>query len=361
MAIGLSHGGSTVYSSPSPSKEVLVGTQEGVVILARDAEGKGWSVAHRALTDAHISAIIMEPESGLTFAGVFGGTVFASADDGRTWEERGDGITHQDVYSLAATRLSGGVRLYAGTQPAHLFFSDDLGLHWEELPAFRSVPSVPEWTFPGGPHIAHTKHINFAPGDPSTVYASVEVGALLKSTDSGKSWRDLVGVYEDVHRTVINPDNPSRIHVTGGKGLWATSDGGATWENWTTTDHEIGGYPDGLVLHPRQPELMFIGAAHQSPGEWRTTHFAGARISRSRDGGRTWEVLGGGLPDRMQASIEALCLEDWGESCSVFAATTAGEVYATDDAGDHWSLIISGLAPIFKTGHLQPLATAPAG
>ena len=106
---------------------------------------------------------------------------------------------------------------------------------------------------------------------------------------------------------------------------------------------------------------MFISGAQLGPGEWRTTHFAGARISRSRDGGRTWDVLTNGLPDRMQASIEAMCLEDWGESCSLFAATTAGEVFASDDGGDHWSLIASGLAPIFKQGHLRPLATAPAG
>ncbi len=31
MAIGLSHGGSTIYSSPSASQEVLVGTREGIV------------------------------------------------------------------------------------------------------------------------------------------------------------------------------------------------------------------------------------------------------------------------------------------------------------------------------------------
>ena len=36
MAIGLSHGGSTLYSSPSPSREVLVGTREGVVTIERD-------------------------------------------------------------------------------------------------------------------------------------------------------------------------------------------------------------------------------------------------------------------------------------------------------------------------------------
>ena len=69
-------------------------------------------------------------------------------------------------------------------------------------------------------------------------------------------------------------------------------------------------------------------------------------------------MLQNGLPERMQASIEALCLEDWGESVSLFAATTAGDVYASDDSGEHWGRIISGLAPISKGGHYEALAVA---
>ena len=359
MAIALSHGGSTTYSSPSRSREVLVGTREGIVILERDDQGAGWRVAHRALTDLHISSIVLEPESGLTLAGAFHGSLHASADGGRTWQERSNGLTEHNVYSLAAVRHDGRMRLYAGTEPAHLFTSDDLGLEWRELPAVRSVPSVPQWSFPAPPHVGHLKHITFDPTEPTTVYASIEVGALLKSSDGGATWQELAGgYYEDVHRLLVHPQNPRRMYMTGGNGLYVTSDGGAAWEHSTDRESAIGGYPDGLVLHPRQPELMFITAAHHSPGTWRESHFAGARISRSRDGGQSWEVLGNGLPDRLQGSIEALCLEDWGESCSVFAATTAGEVYASDDAGEHWSVIVSGLAPISKGGHYRALVTA---
>ena len=85
------------------------------------------------------------------------------------------------------------------------------------------------------------------------------------------------------------------------------------------------------------------------------THFAGARVSRSTDGGRNWEVLRNGLPDRMQGNIEAMALEDWGGGVSLFAATTAGEIFASDDGGDSWQLIATGLAPISKGGHYIPL------
>lgn len=356
MAIGLSHGGSTIYSSPSLSQEVLVGTKEGVAIIAR--EGSGWKLAHRALTDKHISAIIIEPESGLTFAGAFHGSIHASPDGGRTWEPRANGLSEANVYSLASARINGHTRLFAGTEPAHLFISDDLGRRWSEVPSLRSVPSVPKWSFPAPPHIGHVKHINFEPQNPTTMYASVEVGGLLKSTDAGEHWQEFPSLYEDVHRTMIHPSNPKFLYAVTGRGLYVSPEGGATWDQWTRREDEIGGYPDGFVFRPSDPKTIFMTAAHDAPGTWRTTHFAGARISRSKDGGRSWEVLRNGLPDRLQASIEAFCLEEAGKSSAIFAATTAGEILSSEDDGESWKQIISGLAPISKGGHYRALVAA---
>ncbi len=358
MAIGLSHGGTTVYSSQARSSEVWVGTKEGIVVIERDAGAGGWRVARRFLADKHISAIVTDAASGLTFAGAFHGSLQVSADGGKTWETRNHGLTEQNVYSLAAVCRDGVTRLYLGTEPAHMFYSDDLAQSWSELPRLRSVASVAKWKFPVPPHLAHTKHITFDPLDPQTVYACIEVGALLRSRDGGETWEQIEGVYEDVHRLAIHPQDSNRLYVVTGRGLYVSSDAGATFEQWVKRPSPVAGYPDGLVIHPRTPELMFLGAADAGPGTWMKTHYAGAKISRSQDGGKTWQMLQNGLPERMQASIEALCLEDWGESTSLFAATTAGDVYASDDAGEHWSRIISGLAPISKGGHYQNLAVA---
>src|SRR5215475_7728357 len=107
MAITLSHGGPTIYRSPAPSKQVLVGTLQRVVCIERDADGPGWHVASRTLTDKHIHALLIEPDSGRIFAGANHGSMFASSEGCHTWELRDKGLTERKIYSLAGTRLNG--------------------------------------------------------------------------------------------------------------------------------------------------------------------------------------------------------------------------------------------------------------
>ena len=272
MSIGLSHGGTNVYSSTSPSPDLWVATQDGLVKLEREDKGR-WRESHRALRGQHISAIIFERQSGTMFAGAFFGSIHASADGGKTWERRDTGMPIHDVYSLASTVVDGKVRVYAGTQPAHLFVSEDLGAHWSEIPSLRSVPSSDQWSFPAPPHIAHTKFITFDPRNSKTIFACIEQGAFLKSTDEGKTWRELntVGFYKDknrpvehfydVHRCLIDPRDPEKIYVTGGAGLYVTNSGGGSWERWTASDWAADVYPDGFTWNPKNPDLMFVAAA----------------------------------------------------------------------------------------------------
>ena len=370
MAVGLSHGGSNVYSSAGPSQHLWIATKDGLVLLERCDKGK-WRESRRALRGLHISAIIFEPQSGLIFAAAFFGSVYASTDGGNTWERRDNGISIHDVYSLACHNVDGKVRVYAGTEPAHLFVSEDRGLHWQELSTLRSVPTASQWSFPAPPHVAHTKFVTFDPHDPRTIYACIEQGALLKSTDLGKNWIELnsVGFYADknrpveqfydVHRALIDPRDSNKIFVTGGAGLYVTFTGGASWERWTSSEWAPDVYPDGFTWNPRNPDVMFISAAEHNPSTWRKAGplaHAGGKIYRSTDGGKNWQKLPDGLPENLKDEFGALCLEDWGDGYTVFGATTGGEVYCGEQNGEHWTLIASGLAPISKKGHERLLA-----
>jgi photosystem II stability/assembly factor-like uncharacterized protein len=327
---------------------VLVGTAKGVVRLQRAADA--WRVVDRTLTELHVCALLKEPTSGRVFAGAHHGSVHISDDDGHTWRRSDTGLTQDDIYSLAAFRREdGSTRVYLGTEPAHLFYSDDLGGSWTELPSVRAVESVDKWRFPGPPHIAHLKHINVHPTDPKTIFASIEVGTLLKSRDEGQTWTELNVPYPDIHRCIVPPTNGDRLYVTGGDGLYVSSNGGGSWEHWTDRESATGGYPDQLVFHPANPDLMFMSAAWKSPGSWREHQTSNSRISRSHDGGRTWEQL----TDARPASVEAMLLEAHGNTFTLIAATTAGEILTSEDGGDTWNTVIDDLAPISKGGHYQ--------
>lgn len=358
MALSLSHGGGeTIFESSALSDRVLVGTIDGVRVIERTAAG--WAATGHVLEGNHVHALVFEEQSGTWLAGIRKGGVFASTDGGATWEPRDAGLTTRNVYSMSKAVVDGRVRLFLGTEPSALFISDDLGGSWTEIPSFKDVPSRENWTFPGPPHESHLKHIGFAPNDTNTIWGSIEQGALMKSTDGGQTWRDFTNMYVDVHRCVVHPDNPNRLYVTGGQGLWISDDAGETWANPFSRGSEEGGYPDQLVYKPSDPSYMIISAGQKSPPAWKE-ETAGSRISRSRDGGLTWEIVRKGLPDRMNHSVEAMCLEEAGDRVQIFAATTGGRVLHSADAGETWKTVVTGLAPVSKGGHYENLVGRPA-
>jgi photosystem II stability/assembly factor-like uncharacterized protein len=349
MPVTLSPGGETVFRASKPTDEILVGTKDGVVRLRRS--GATWQNAGRWLAGKHVHAILVEPKSGTILVGLNQGSIVASEDGGKTWSARDNGLTDvTDIYCFAVNQVNGKTRVFVGTEPAHLFYSDDLGRSWSEHKAMRAV-DMSKWVFPGPPFVAHVKNIAFHPRDPNTMFVSIEQGGLLKTTDGGKSFSYLHGVHDDVHRAVVDPANPDHIFVPGGNGTYVTRDGGKNWEHRMTTQHETGGYPDFMIAHPRKKDLVFIAAAEQEPGQWMKTKFARSRISKSSDGGRSWTVLKNGLPERLKSAFEAMSLEDRGDSFGLYAATTSGEVFASEDGGATWAEIANGLPAVTKGSH----------
>ena len=66
----------------------------------------------------------------------------------------------------------------------------------------------------------------------------------------------------------------------------------------------------------------------------------------------------GGLPDGLSGNIEAMVLEESPQGVSLFIATTAGEVFASDDCGETWASLAKDLAAISKGGHFHLLQPA---
>ncbi len=152
----------------------------------------------------------------------------------------------------------------------------------------------------------------------------------------------------------MTPSDPEKVYISGLGGVCLSQNGGQDWENLTTRDFRIG-YPDALLMHPGDEGLMFTAGAKDSPGRWRTTHTADSRIARSRDGGKRWQILEKGLPEYIHGNIEAMSMNVWRDGLALFAGTTDGDVFFSDDEGNGWSKIAEGIAPVSKVNHYRAL------
>ena len=353
----LSPGGDTVHRTAQPETALAVATVDGVFLLERDGTAS-WRVSHHALAGCFVAALTRAP-GGALFAATHGVGMARSDDQGRTWRWINNGISQFDLWAARAGRWGGRDVVLAGSMPAHLFVSDDDGETWRELPALRQVASAKQWTFPPPPRLGHVKEIVI---NNDELYVGIEIGALLRSRDGGASFTDLTidpDVGEcDVHRVLIDPRRPGRILIANGlMGLMRSEDNGATWRK----DGKLPemDYPDAYVMHPDDPDLLFVSAAVGWPPHWYKLGRARGKIARSRDGGKTWQRLLGGLPDGQRALFGAMTIAADADATSIFAGDSDGQIFESRDGGDRWS-VIADLPPVSKGDFYRAMAKGRA-
>jgi photosystem II stability/assembly factor-like uncharacterized protein len=356
----LAPNGMSVFCGERPAMRLLVATAQGVAQLDR-AAGTEWKLSGTALEGKHVSSLLLEPVNGGLYAGVHRGGVWYSADFGRTWEERSAGITIEHVYSLVSAVDDGKPVVYAGTEPPSLFCSRDEGRSWNELPGWRDMPGMDKWVFPMPPKIPHAKTLAVDPRDANTIFVGVEQAGLFKTSDGGRTWRELDSYslptdksYRDVHQIALRPNHPDEIYMTTGMGLYRSVNGGEDWVNLTQRDGFRIGYPDRVIFSPEDDRTLFMAGAFTNPGTWISLHRANATVMVSHDRGETWEQSSNGMPDPMTANLEAMSLYASPAGFSMFAGATNGNIYARDDGAQNWRLI-GDFAPVSKVDHYRLL------
>jgi photosystem II stability/assembly factor-like uncharacterized protein len=159
--------------------------------------------------------------------------------------------------------------------------------------------------------------IAISPADPDIVWvgtgesnnrqSSSFGGGIYRSTDGGESF-ELVGLQEtqSIARVVAHPTDPDVVWVAANghlygpnpdRGVFRTTDGGATWEAVLQIDENTGA--TDLVIDPSDPNTLFA-ATYQR----RRTACCfvgggpGSGIWRTRDGGERWDrIEDSGLPN----------------------------------------------------------------
>jgi hypothetical protein len=271
----------------------------------------------------------------VVYAGLHGGGVQRTADDGRSWTACA--LPQPDVFSLAVSAADGAV--YAGTEPSALYRSDDGGESWRELTGLLELPSRPTWSFPPRPWTSHVRWIAPSPHDGDLLLVGIELGGLMRSTDGGATWQDhRPGAQRDVHSLAWHPRARNAYEAGGGGSAWS-EDFGETWR--PADEGRDRNYTWSVAVDPEDPELWYVSA---STGPF-AAHGGGdpqARIYRRRGG--EWHVLAGGLPEPLPKMPYALVATE----SRIFAGLADGQVWASSDRGDSWRALAVGGDPPAK-------------
>lgn len=271
------------------------------------------------------------------------GGFWRSDDGGGTWRAINRHIVYLEAWSLAQDRSSGV--LYGGTGPASIYRSDDQGESWEDLRGFKTMPEMADWTFPMAPFVPHVKHLSVSPNDPAIIMGAIEEGWLVRTTDGGRSWRNLKNGTEFDAHTVLCLADTRQVVMTSGKGVMRSDDGGETFA--IANDGISRKYLAHVAYHPDRAERLFTAGAEGYPGLWRKRpEGALSEFYRSLDAGRSWARLTGGVPDTLHAAARATAVAP-DDPDTMFVGLTDGTIWGTTDGGDHFSKVAEGAAAIF--------------
>ena len=319
-------------------------TGNGLMLAARNSDGQ-WAV-ESTLDGQEIICLSQDRNhAGTVYAGSRGHGVLRSIDHGKTWSPAG--LSGHTVKVINASRVAPGV-VYAGTKPAMIFVSRDQGGHWEELASFRKIFSRRFWFSPAeAPHSAYVQGIALSPTDQDVIVAGIEAGAVVRTTDGGKTWEDhRKGALRDCHSITFHASNGDWAYEAGGTGTGAavSRDGGRTWvQTRAGLDRHYGW---ACAADPEHPEVCYVSVS-PSPYKAHSDGNAQAYIFRSNHDGE-WQKLGGGLPQPLDHMPYAL-LTDPAEPGTVYAGLSNGDVWRSRDLGNSWEQLPFNLKSINRS------------
>lgn len=171
-----------------------------------------------------------------------------------------------------------------------------------------------------------------------SIYAGTIGLSLWGSTDGGDTWKGFVNgpfgkdaPYEAQFRGLaIDPQNSAVVYGGDEKGVYRTTDRGASWE-------QLHGPFDGtcvwsLAVDPNNSNILFAGTRPPA-------------LYRSKDAGKHWEKLSAKLPQVCSIGVPRMTAirVDPADSRKIWASQEIGGTYRSLDGGDTWVRILGGL------------------
>ncbi|MGH8042476.1 MAG: exo-alpha-sialidase [Rudaea sp.] len=359
------------------SDTVLVSTRKGLFVLQRDSDT--WKIAHKAFLGDNVALTCVDPRDGAWYAvldhGHFGNKLQRSNDRGATWTEcavpayaesdeviTGDGkppvpAALRLIWSLEAGGANQPGRLWAGTIPGGLFRSDDHGASWTMMRSLWDMPERKQW-FGGGFDQPGIHSICVDPRDARRVRVGISTGGVWRSDDDGATWtqsaQGMRAAYmpaerahdpnaQDVHRLVQCREQPDAFWAQHHNGVFRNR--GGDWVEIENVQPSVFGF--AVAVHPRDADTAWFVPAIKD--ERRIPVNGEVVVARTRDGGKSFDVLRNGLPQHNAYDLvlrHALAIDASGDRLA-FGSSTGG-VWISEDQGDRWSMLDARLPPVYS-------------
>lgn len=343
-------------------QSLMVATRKG--LFALDAEG---AIQMRSFLGEPVTAVARDAADGTLYAalnlGHFGCKMHRSEDDGATWTEVAApscaGVAGDPPPSLELiwTLEVQDEVLWAGTIPGGLFTSDDRGASWSLNRPLWDHPLRGEWMGGGYDHPG-VHSISFDPRTPGRLAVGVSCGGSWLSEDGGASWQihtdgmfaDYVPpefqdnpAQQDPHRLARCAADPDVIWTQHHNGVFKSEDGGRTWRLIMIDPSNFG---FAVAAHPKDPKTAWFAPAVKDQQRYPVDgRFV---VTRTRDGGASFETLSRGLPQAESYDLvyrHGMDVDDTGERLAV--GSTTGNLWLSVNGGDDWRFASAHLPPIY--------------
>lgn len=364
------------------AQRLFVSTRKGLFIFEQQAAG--WRQTHVSFLGDNVTLALPDARDGSIYAalnlGHFGVKLRRSTDGGATWAECGvpsyaeaapeaaDPDAPAEVKAKApslkliwALESAGPDRpgqLWAGTLPGGLFHSSDCGETWKLNRPLWDRPERLNW-FGGGADHPGIHSVCVDPRDSACVTLGVSCGGVWQTKDSGNSW-DLIGRgqfaeymppdqrekldIQDPHRLVQCPSQPDWFWIQHHNGVFASEDHAQTFRHVESARPSRFGF--GVVVHPNDGQTAWFVPAVKD--ECRVPVDGKFVVSRTRDGGTTFEILDRGLPAPPAYDLvyrHALDIDSTGNLLAI--GSTTGGIWVSEDSGDSWRTLSTQLPPVY--------------
>ena len=341
---------------------LYVATRKGLFTL------DGGKIKHVSFLGVPVTTVL--PAKDAVYAAVghghFGVKLHKSTDRGASWSEipgpqypaKPEGVEELEPFRkipipwnlelLWTLEQAPDGAIWAGTIPGGVFRNGEL------VRSLWDRPERKQWTG-GGYDYPGAHSIVFAG---SQVLVGISTGGVWRSEDGGANWqissKGMWAAYlppelkdnenmQDVHRLARCKAKPESVWAQHHNGAFHSGDGGRTW---TEIHPQPSSFGFAVAAHPKDPRTAWFVPAVKD--ETRVPVDGKLVVSRTRDGGKTFEALGKGLPQEHAYDLiyrHALDVDDTGTRLAI--ASTTGSLWTSDDGGDSWRTVSANLPPAY--------------